>query len=106
VIDYKFTSKPVEAQALLLNYALQLRLYAHAAIKLLDFEPVKIEGFLVHFTETSFQIIPAPASWFGPSAISNEVSELFARAKSEDESPQAGEHCRYCEVRESCPAKL
>ncbi len=106
VIDYKFTSKPVEAQALLLNYALQLRLYAHAAIKLLDFEPVKIEGFLVHFTETSFEIIPAPASWFGPSVISNEVSELFARAKSEDESPQAGEHCRYCEVRESCPAKL
>ena len=104
VIDYKFTARPETPEKLLGHYALQLKLYAWAASRLLPFKPARIEGALVHFTEGSGTIIPATEGKWDLPSIEAEVSRLFASAKGADETPTPGDHCRYCEVRAGCPS--
>jgi ATP-dependent exoDNAse (exonuclease V) beta subunit len=114
VIDYKYTARAEPGEKLLGHYALQLKLYAWAARALLPFEPERVEGFLVHFTEAGAEILEAPGTWFESKALEAEVGRLHQMARklaqvSPGDSPQfptpiVGEYCRFCEWISSCPA--
>ena len=103
VIDYKFTAKPKKPESLLAHYALQLRLYAWASAKMVDFVPSRIEAFLVHFTETSIEVIEAPENLFIFSDLEIEVDRLFKKALNRGEQATLGDHCRFCEFTQTCP---
>lgn len=104
VIDYKFTARPKEASALLDHYLLQLKLYAWASARMVDFVPAQIEAYLVHFTEKSIEVIEAPEKFFIFSNLDAEVQALFKKALNHGDLATLGDHCRYCEFTESCPA--
>ncbi len=106
VIDYKFTAKPKSAEALLSHYSLQLRLYAWAASKLVDFTPSRIEASLVHFTDHSMELIPAPENLFISSELDQLARGLFEKALNSGEKATLGDHCRHCEFTGSCAAFL
>ncbi|NDG85442.1 MAG: hypothetical protein EBX52_10470, partial [Proteobacteria bacterium] len=91
-------------EKLLKHYALQLKLYAYAATRLLDFAPERIEGVLAHFTESSLTLIPAPEPWFEVAELEAEVQRLYQKARANDLSATVGEWCRYCEISDRCPA--
>ncbi len=104
VIDYKFTARPKDAEDLVRQYALQLRLYAWAACNLVDFVPDRIEGAIAHFCrEKGLQWIPLPV--FEAQGLDAEVREWYLKAKKGDLLPRTGDHCRYCEFRGRCPAQ-
>lgn len=104
VVDYKFTARPKSADTLLSHYGLQIRLYAWAASHLVDFVPERLEGAIAHFSrQEGLRWIPVPE--MDREALESEVRDWFNKAKVENLSPSEGDHCRYCEFRERCPAK-
>ena len=104
VIDYKFTARKESPEKLLAHYALQLKLYAYAASKLVSFIPKKIEGYLVHFTESSFEVIEAPMEWFNRPDLERTVGMLYEKSRQNDLTATVGDYCRFCEWQSSCPA--
>jgi ATP-dependent exoDNAse (exonuclease V) beta subunit len=108
VIDYKYTARAESSAKMLGNYSLQLKLYAWAARALLPFEPERVEGFLVHFTEGGADILEGPAAWFERSALDAEVKRLHQKAREvlgSSPTPVVGDYCRFCEWISSCPAQ-
>ena len=105
IIDYKLTAKPKSGEALLEHYALQLKLYLWAAVKLVDFKPEKIEALLIHLTAKSVEVISAQALDLGLVHLDSEVNFLFQKARAKTSVPTLGVHCRYCEFVSTCPAK-
>ena len=105
VIDYKFTARSKAPEALLSHYSLQLRLYAWAASKLLNFKPKRVEAYLVHLTPDALEIIEAKVEDLNLTAIQSEVVDLFNRSKAMGMQPKVGEYCRYCEWISICPAQ-
>lgn len=104
VVDYKFTARPKDADELVEQYALQLRLYAWAACHLIDFVPEQVEGAIAHFCrEGGLQWIPLPV--FDAQGLESEVQKWYQKAKEGAARPVTGNHCRYCEFRGRCPAQ-
>jgi ATP-dependent exoDNAse (exonuclease V) beta subunit len=104
VVDYKFTARPKSAEALLAQYSLQIRLYAWAAVHLVDFVPERLEGAIAHFCrQNGLQWIALPE--MDREALEREVQAWFKRAKEETVHPSTGDHCRYCEFRNRCPTQ-
>ena len=104
VIDYKFTARKESPEKLLSHYALQLKLYAYAASKLSPFKPKAIEGYLVHFTESSFELIQAPSEWFQLGDLEETVQKLYEKSRRNELTATVGDYCRFCEWQSSCPA--
>jgi hypothetical protein len=103
VIDYKYTAQAVPPEKLLEAYSLQLKLYAWAAMRLSGFEPARIEGFLVHFTETGASVIEAPSSGFEKAHLEAEVARMHQQSQNPSPTPRVGEYCRFCEWVSACP---
>ena len=104
VVDYKFTARPKSAQALIDQYGLQIRLYAWAATHMVDFVPDRLEGAIAHFSrQEGLQWIPLPE--MSPDRLEAEVRGWYTRARVDRVEPVAGDHCRYCEFRNRCPAQ-
>ncbi len=104
IIDYKYTARVEPPETLLRHYALQLKLYAFAAVRLAGFQPDRIEGVLAHFTDASLTVIQAPEEWFDLSGLEAEVRRLHDQARANDLSATVGEWCRYCEISDRCSA--
>jgi ATP-dependent exoDNAse (exonuclease V) beta subunit len=103
VIDYKYTAQAVPPEKLLEAYSLQLKLYAWAAMRLSGFEPARIEGFLVHFTENDASVIEAPSSGFEKAHLEAEVDRMHQQSQNPSPTPRVGEYCRFCEWVSACP---
>ncbi len=105
VIDYKYTARAEPPEKLLQHYALQLKLYAWAARRLVDFEVEQVEGFLVHLTGSGASVIEAPSEWFERKHLDAEVERLHAGARNPSPTPVVGDYCRFCEWVSRCPAR-